>query len=181
MIVGHGARALIERGFQETGDPIEHDRLNDLVARFIDYYAAHIADASAPFPGTIEMLDSLAAGGARLAILTNKYEALTLQLLRTLELEQRFATIVGADTLATRKPDAQSFIETVRRAGGTLRRSLMVGDSPTDVATARAAKVPIVAVTFGYTPVPPIEFGADALVERFDQLEAVLGGLLPDA
>jgi phosphoglycolate phosphatase len=179
MIVGHGARALIERGFAETGDAVPPERLSGLVTRFVDYYSAHIAEGTRPFPGVEAALARLAAEGAQLAVLTNKFEGLAVQVIRTLRLEAHFATIVGADTLAVRKPDPESYFETVRRAGGIAGRSVMVGDSPTDVATARAAQVPMIGVTFGYTPVPPTEFGADALIDHFDALDDALGALLP--
>jgi phosphoglycolate phosphatase len=179
MLVGHGARVLIERGFAETGEAVASDRLEALTQRFVDYYAAHIAVGTRPFPGAEAALQRLAAAGARLAVLTNKYEGLTLSVLKALGLTPYFAAIVGADTLAVRKPDPQSYIETVARAGGRVNRSVMVGDSPTDIATARAAKVPVIGVTFGYTPVPPTTFGADALIAHFDELDAALGALLP--
>jgi phosphoglycolate phosphatase len=179
MLVGHGARALIERGFEVTGDPVPVERIGDLLARFIAYYEQHIADETRPFPGTEAALERLLAKGARLAVLTNKLEGLTLSVLRALDLTRHFTTIVGADTLAVKKPDPESYCETVRRAGGLLGRSVMVGDSPTDIATARAAHVPVVGVTFGYTPVAPAELGADVLISHFDDLEAALGALLP--
>jgi phosphoglycolate phosphatase len=179
MLVGHGAKVLIERGFAETGEPVDPDRLDLLVDRFVSYYAAHIAEDSRVFPGVREALERLEAAGARLAVCTNKHEVLALSVLQALDLTQPFSAIIGADTLPIRKPDPAVYHETVRRAGGHPDAfTVMIGDSPTDAATARAAQVPFIAVTFGYTPVPPAELGADVLIEHFDALDGALDQLL---
>jgi phosphoglycolate phosphatase len=180
MIVGHGAPALIERGFMETGDPVAPEAVTPLVERFVSYYAAHIADDSAVFPGARDALDRLAEAGAALAICTNKYEGLARSLLKALDLTGYFAAITGADTYPVKKPDPKTYHETVRRAQGGRPPgfSVMIGDSPTDIATARAAGVPCIGVTFGYTPVPPCELGADVLIEHFDALDGALAQLL---
>jgi phosphoglycolate phosphatase len=174
MIVGHGARALIERGFTETGEPVLPETLNGLVDRFVRYYAAHIADDSAVFPGVREALGRLKDAGAALAVCTNKPEGLARALLDAVDLTAYFAAVTGGDTLAVKKPDPAIYRETIRRAGKADGMSVMVGDSPTDVATARAAGVAVIAVTFGYTPVPPSALGADRLIGHFDELDAAL-------
>lgn len=178
MLVGHGARALIERGFAETGDPVRGDELPELVAQFVDYYAAHIAERSTIFPGALGALSQLQAWNINLAVCTNKFEGLAVKLLQTIGLGRFFPVIVGGDTLASKKPDPAVYHETVRRAGGVSSHSLMVGDSPTDAATAKGAGVPFLAVSFGYTPVPPTELGADFLIDRYDQLIKAIEPLL---
>ena len=97
------------------------------------------------------------------------------QLLRSLSLDHRFAAITGWDTFPVRKPDPEHLRGTVRMAGGDLARSVMVGDSETDIATARAAGVPVIAVTFGYTHEPVQAFGPDATIDHYRELVAAIG------
>ncbi len=110
---------------------------------------------------------------------TNKLEWLSKRLLDALELSDRFAAICGQDTFGVQKPDPQIFHATVRRAGGAPDRAIMVGDSLTDIRTARAAQVPIVAVDFGYTDVPIANLDPDFVISSFAQLPAIVDDLGP--
>lgn len=169
-MVGHGARVLIERGLaanETRRSSAEVDRLFD---DYIAHYSAHIADASLPFPGVPEALDHFTREGWGLAVCTNKLEHLSVKLLEELGLAGRFDAICGADTFAVRKPDPMALTETIRRAGGAPQGAVMVGDSKTDIDTAIAASIPVVAVDFGYTSVPVNELGPDIVISHFDQL-----------
>jgi phosphoglycolate phosphatase len=169
-MVGNGARALLDLALRANGLLPEPERLDNLVAEFIAHYSNRIADLSRPFPGAEEALDRFAAAGWLLAVCTNKFESLSRQLLARLELDKRFAVIAGQDTFGVRKPDPRHLLETIRAAGGRPERAVMVGDSDVDVATARAANVPIVAVTFGYSPIPADKLGADRVIGHFNEL-----------
>ena len=176
-LVGRGARALIERGFAQAGRTPDPARAPQLVERFIDIYLGRIAQESAPFEGLAPALDRLSEAGARLAVCTNKRTDLSLALLGGLGLTQRFEAIIGADQ-AAQKPDPRLLFLAIERAGGRPERALFVGDSLIDLATARAAKVPIVGVSFGYSE-PPLQAGDfDALIDRFADLPAVAARLL---
>jgi phosphoglycolate phosphatase len=150
------------------------DEIDRLFAEYLDIYVAHIADRSRPFPGLEAALDTLAAQGCRLAVCTNKLEWLSVRLLNTLGLTPRFAAICGQDTFAMRKPDPDMLRLTIGRAGGDTGHAVMVGDSMTDVATAQAAGVPVIAVDFGYSDITPAELGADRLISHFDALPAAV-------
>jgi phosphoglycolate phosphatase len=178
-LVGGGARKMIERGLQAEGRGARSADIERLFPAFIEHYEAHIADASRPFPHLEDALDQLARGGATLAVCTNKLEGLARKLLIELGLHTRFATICGQDTFSVQKPDPEMLRRTIARAGGTLDRAVMVGDSMTDVATARAASVPVIAVDFGYTDIPPSELGADHLISRFTELIPAVEALFP--
>ena len=175
-MIGGGARAMIERGLLADGRPPEQS-IDRLVADFIDLYASQIAERSQPFPQLEAVLDELAARGCKLAACTNKLEWLSVRLLTKLRLAGRFAAICGQDTFGVQKPHPDALLGTLRRAGGRAERAVMVGDSQTDIATARAALVPVVAVDFGYTETPPAEFGADRLISHFDALPAAVRSL----
>ncbi len=177
-MVGHGARALIERGLAANGVTRDAATVERLFDTYIAYYAAHIADTSRPFDGVIAALDHFAAEGWLLAVCTNKLEGLSMLLLDALDLSDRFVAICGADTFAARKPDPLALTETIRRAGGDPRRAVMIGDSKTDIDTAKAASVPVVAVDFGYTPVPVTELGPDIVISHFDQLAEAVATVL---
>jgi phosphoglycolate phosphatase len=177
-VIGHGARAMLSRGFDAAGEvptPVEMDRLFD---RFIDLYVARIAAESRPYPGVEDALDSLAAAGARLAVCTNKRTDLSLMLLGALGLKDRFAAIVGPDLAGARKPDPKHLLAAIAAAGGEARRALMVGDSRTDLDAARAAGTPVALVTFGYTETPAADLQPDALIDRFADLPAAAMRLL---
>ena len=175
-LVGRGSRAMIERGFAEAGRALTQAEAPGLVARFIAIYLARIAEESRPFPGCLDALDVLAAAGARLAVCTNKRTDLSVALLKALGIDHRFAAIVGADSAPAAKPDPRHILHTVEAAGGG--RGLMVGDSNNDIDAARAAGLPCVAVTFGYTEIPAAELGADVVIDHYNLLPEAVQRLL---
>jgi phosphoglycolate phosphatase len=177
-LVGGGARLMIERGLTKHGAKFTPEDIERLFQRFLAHYDMHIADHSRPFPGAHKMLEELAAGGARLVVCTNKLERFSVKLLNEMGLAHFFSVIAGADTFAARKPDPLHILHAVKRAGGDARHAVMVGDSRIDVAAARAAKVPVVAVSFGYSDVPPAELSADRVVDRLAEVPAAVAALL---
>jgi phosphoglycolate phosphatase len=176
--VGQGARALIERGAALSGVAFSADRLDQLTQAFVEFYRADIARESALFPGAAEALDSLAALGAKFAICTNKRTDLSLQLLEALGMGDAFSAVVGADAVAERKPHPDHYRAAVTRAGGVVRRSLMIGDTLADVAAARGAGAPVAVVTFGYCEGEHDKLGADVLLDRFSELTPACRRLL---
>ena len=177
-MIGAGVKPLLQRALASKGLQFAPDEIDRLYDEYLAVYAAHIADRSQPFPGMEAALDALAADGCILAVCTNKLEWLSVRLLDKLGLSPRFAAICGQDTFAMRKPDPEMLRLTIAKAGGDVARAVMVGDSMTDVATARAARIPVIAVDFGYTEIPPSELGADRLIGHFDALMAAIKGLL---
>jgi phosphoglycolate phosphatase len=177
-LIGHGARRLIERGFAAAGAPLSAELTADLFNRFLAHYFDHIADESRPFPGCEAALGQLRDAGATLAVCTNKPTDLSIALLEALGLASLFAAIVGPEAAAAPKPDARHLQAAVAAAGGTMGRALMVGDAATDAGAARAAGVPLILVSFGYTETPAAELGPDVLIHHFDDLPAAGGRLL---
>jgi phosphoglycolate phosphatase len=178
MISG-GARRMIESGLQPDGRTLSAGAVDRMFADFIAYYADHIADRSQPFPGLDAALDQLATRGCRLAVCTNKLEGLSRRLLEALGLARRFAAICGQDTFGIHKPDPEILRRTILAAGGDGGNAVMVGDSGIDIATARAAGIPIVAVDFGYSETPVKDLEPDRLIGHFDQLVAAVMELAP--
>jgi len=170
-LIGHGGRALLRRGLAASGESTE-DLVEQGYPILLEHYAAHICDGTRPFPGIEKALDDIERAGARLAVCTNKPEALTVKLLAALGWRDRFAAMVGGDTLPVRKPDPAPLREAIARAGGG--RAALVGDSIVDAETARAAGVPFVAVSFGFSDRPVEALGADALIDDYGGLIAAL-------
>lgn len=166
-MVGHGVRALLRQGLEATGT-CDETLIDAGFPVFLAYYSTHIADHSRPFPGVDAALDALAAQGVTLALCTNKLESLATELVNALGWQNRFAAIVGGDTLPVRKPDPAPLFEAIARAGGG--RAAFVGDSITDTDTARAAGLPCIAVTFGFRDRPADDLGATLLIDHFDEL-----------
>jgi phosphoglycolate phosphatase len=177
-MVGLGGRALIRRGFAATGEPVEEDQIENLFRLFLDFYAANIAIESTLYPGTKRLLDLCKDRQIRLGICTNKPESLSRALIGGLGLSGYFGAIVGMDTISIAKPDPRIYGETLRRLDVNGGRTVMIGDSETDVLTARAAGVPMIAVTFGYTPKPVKEFAPDYLVDHYDEMWPVIERVL---
>lgn len=179
-MVGQGARVLIERAAGLSGVTFSAPRLDQLTQAFIEFYRADIARLSQPFPGAVDAMDALAAHGAKLAVCTNKRTDLSVQLLDALNLSQRFSAIVGADAVTQRKPHPEHYQAAVTRVGGTVRRSVMVGDTAADVGAARGANAPVVVVRFGYCDIDAERLGADVLIDRFSELAPVCRRLLAE-
>ena len=173
-MVGDGATELVRRAFAATGAALAPEAERATVDRYIDLYAEHPAARSAFYPGVPETLDALAAAGHRMALCTNKPERVMRPLLDILGLAGRFEVILGAGVLAARKPDPAPVRWVLERLGVPPARALMVGDSRADVLSAQAAGVRVVAVSYGYTKLPATELGADAVIDRFDELPGVV-------
>jgi len=179
-LIGGGARMMIARGIEAEGRALAAADLDRLFAEFIAYYTDHIADRSRPFPGVIDALDVLVGRGFSFAVCTNKLERLSVLLLEKLGLVHRFAAIAGQDTFGIQKPDPDILRRTIAAAGGDTRRAIMIGDSLTDIRTARAAGVPVIAVDFGYSDKPVSEFAPDRVIGHFSQLPAAISSISPD-
>jgi phosphoglycolate phosphatase len=170
-MVGHGARALLQRGLAATGE-VSEALIEQGFPIFLAHYEAHIADRSRPFPGVEQALAALEAQGIALAVCTNKLETLTHKFIAAIGWEGRFAAIVGGDTLAVRKPDPAPLLEAIARAGGG--PAAFVGDSITDTDTAKAAAIPCIALSFGFADRPAGELGADRVIDHWDELVQTL-------
>ena len=176
-MIGGGARTLIERGLQAEGRPGTAAEVDRLYKDFVAHYGDHLADRSRPFPGVVAAIEQLSAVGCRFAVCTNKLEWLSVRLLDALGISRHFAAICGQDTFGVQKPDPQILLQTIRKAGGQSSRAVMVGDSITDIEVARAARVPVIAVDFGYTETPVSALDPDVIIGDFGNLPAAVGRL----
>ncbi|MBN8528776.1 MAG: HAD-IA family hydrolase [Caulobacterales bacterium] len=179
-LIGGGARALLTHGFALAGAPPEQANDPALYDAFIADYIDHIADHSQPFEGCIETLDRLAARGATLVVVTNKRSDLSELLLDRLDLTRRFAAVVGPDRVSAKKPSGAHLIEAVRLVGGDPARAIMIGDAQPDIGCARDAGLPVIGVTFGYTPTPIEDLLPDVIVDAFADIEEAVDMIVVD-
>ena len=169
-LIGGGARRMLERAMEVTGGALPEAEFEAAYGELQVHYAEHIADNTVPYPGCLDALDALLERGCQLAVITNKIEINSRLLLDALGMTGRFAAILGGDTLGPgRAKPAPDMIDTaiLLCGGGAFA---MVGDSSYDVRAARNARVPVVALSFGYNDLPVADLGADAVIDHFDEL-----------
>ncbi len=178
LLVGHGARPMIEGALRLTGGLATDADIDGFRARYLAHYAADPVACTEVYPGVRQVLDDLRAAGVVLGICSNKPSIMVGKVLDALGMVPLFAGITGGDDVERGKPHADHLRETLRRMRVGAERVVMVGDSGTDVAAARNAGMPVVVVEFGYCERPATQLGADAVIGHFDQLLPVLARLV---
>ncbi len=172
-MVGGGAKHMLAQGLKATGG-CPPEEFSALYEHMLGFYGAHLSVHTRPFHGAVVALDQLDAMGVKTAVVTNKFERFALHLLGDLGLRDRFACVIGGDTLGPglSKPHRAPIDEMVKRCGGDGGRSraAFVGDSSYDILAARNAGIPAIAVSFGFLTGPVEDMGADAVIDLFDDL-----------
>ena len=171
-----GGRAMLRLGFQRLGTG--EDLIDGQYPHLLEHYRQAIAVHSKMYPGAVEAVEKLRRDGYKVAICTNKPEALAEDLMSELGVRDLFHALLGADSLPVRKPDPTHHIETVLRAGGSVERSLLVGDTKTDIDTSRAAGVPSVLVTFGPGDEAVKDLKPDAFLSSYNDLSSIVTRLI---
>ncbi|TCR64793.1 phosphoglycolate phosphatase [Bosea sp. BK604] len=177
-LVGAGARALIERGFRVSGRPLDSETLERLFEEFLLIYADNVAPNSYLFDGVLDALDTLAQDGFTLAVCTNKPILHTRLILDHFGISSRFAAVAGRDSYPYFKPDPRHLTGVIEQAKADPARAVMIGDSRTDIATAKAAGIPSICVPFGYTDVPIETLSPDLVIQHFDELPGAVRKML---
>lgn len=177
--VGYGSRKLITEAFKRADQPIATDRIDSLQKDFLRLYAEDIARLSRPFPGVIDGLKSLKTQGAYISVCTNKPGHLARSLIKTLNMEKLFIRVVGYDDVPHKKPNPAHIFRTVGHRHA--HPIVMIGDSLPDILAAKNAKVPSIAVSYGYSTIPAKKLGADAVIRNFRDLPSALDCVLKTA
>jgi len=170
-MVGRGSKALIERSFSRENITLEQRDADDLVAAFIEIYQSDIAAQSRIFPDVEDTLLAMMGAGATLSVCTNKPSSLSDHLLETLGLTRYFTRIIGPERTEAKKP-AADHVQTALGSGHGV--SAMVGDSSPDVDAARAAGVPSIILSYGYSEKPASSLGADRVIHSFSDVPKTL-------
>ncbi len=174
----HGGRAMLRLGYERTGRAWTETDVDADYPVLLDAYRQAIAVHTTLYPGAMEAVEALKREGYAVSICTNKPAALAEELLQRLGVRDAFGAMIGADTLATRKPDAAPYVAAVERAGGVVGRSMLVGDTETDRKTGLAVGVPVALVTFGPEGAGVARLAPEALLDHFDQLPEIAGRLV---
>ncbi|MFK7838142.1 MAG: HAD-IA family hydrolase [Sulfitobacter sp.] len=176
-----GGRAMLRLGMERLGRPEDEATIDACYPKLLAAYAEDIDRHSVLYPGAMEAVGTLKSAGYGVAICTNKPEGLADTLLTRMGVRDAFDAMLGADTLAVRKPDPEHLFETARRAGGHPEKCVLIGDSDTDRNTARAAGVPCVLVTFGPAGGDMAALEPEALLDHYDDLHGIVVDLIGEA
>ena len=171
-LAGKGAWVMMQRSFKEE---IKDEKIKkEMTKEFLNYYAKNIDQNSRPLKGTINFLNWAKNENISMAVCTNKQERLAVDLLKKLNMYKYFEYVAGSDTFSFNKPDPRHLTDVVEIIGGDLKKTIMVGDSEVDAASAHNAKLPFVLVKDGYTEKTDKEIKHDALISDFTDFEKVI-------
>lgn len=173
-----GGWAMLRLGMQRLGRAQDDALIDQYYPFLLKAYAQDIDTHTVLYPGAMDAVEALKIAGYRVAICTNKPEELAHTLLTRLGVRNAFAAMLGADSLAVRKPDPEHLFETARRAGGDPAQCCLVGDTDTDRKTAAAAGVPCILVTFGPSGEDMAALNPEALLEDFAHLPSLVPTLI---
>lgn len=173
-----GGKAMLTLGLERSGR-YSAELVEQWYPELLNAYGDALDTHTVMYPGAMEAVEMLKTNGMAVGICTNKPQALAETLMTRLGVRAAFGSLVGADTLPTRKPDAAPYIAAVERAGGKVARSCLIGDTITDRDTARAARVACVLVGFGPSGEDMAALEPDAIIQHFDELPDVAARLLP--
>lgn len=174
-MIGKGVAFLVEEAFEATGG--KPDDFEAALAHFIDVYNNAPIDETPVYEGVPETLARLHEAGHVMAICTNKLYAPTVKILEGLDFIRYFTVVTGGDSFPVRKPDPGHLLGVLERLGVGREDAIMIGDSPNDIGCAIAAGVRSIAVSYGYSRVPPAELGANLLIDRFCDLPDAIARL----
>jgi len=173
-MVGNGVEKLVERGFAAHGREVAGDELASMTKLFMSLYEPRATLRTRLYAGVAATLQSLRSEGVSLAVLTNKPSEPTRLILEGLRVADCFRTVVAGDSGLPKKPDPAVIHAALEALGASAEEALMVGDSPADVGAARAAGIPVIVVSYGYTKVPAEELGADHVVDSLTEIAAAI-------
>jgi phosphoglycolate phosphatase len=171
---GTGGRGMLKHYCNLRGIDLIEPQILAIIATFLGHYEAAMPGTSSVYDGALELVISLRAAGFKTAICTNKPQKLADRLLEQLDIAQHFDAICGADYFPFKKPDPKHLIGTIDFAAGNRERAVMFGDSQTDFDTAVAANIPVVGVTFGYSPVPVTNFKLTKIIESYSEIDVAM-------
>ncbi len=175
--MGYGIVVLLEHALESTGGLPEPDEFESYVARGIELFYTHHLELTRPFPGVIDTLTALQEQAVRFGLCTNKPHDAALETLEALGLAPFFGAVVGRGEASAQKPDGAHVHAVIDRLGADAGRAVMIGDTETDIGAARNARVPAIAVSYGYSRVPVSELGADVIIDDFTELPDALARL----
>ncbi|MGC6476521.1 MAG: HAD-IIIA family hydrolase [Parvibaculales bacterium] len=178
-MIGGGARVILERGLAFNHIKWDDEKLDTATEELVAYYYDHIADASHLFDGVQDCLQTIQQAGFGCAVVTNKRYGLAEKLLTALQIDGYFQTLIGGDSLPTRKPEPDMLQQAATDLDTPIANCLMIGDSEADTKAAQAAGMACLCVDFGYSRTPVTELGAQAIISHYDEFWPAAKRCLP--
>ena len=169
-MIGGGADVLLAEAFRHAGAEIDPKTLAACVKAFTSHYEGNSAVQTTVFPGALMALQTLSDKGIRMGVCTNKPHGIAVTILKALGLDKYFPVCIGKGERPYHKPDHRHYNCVVAALDVKPHQTLYVGDSETDVKTARNAGVPIILVSYGYSQKPAATLGADLLINHFSEI-----------
>ena len=171
-LAGRGAWIMMQRSFKEE---IKDEKLkNDMTKEFLNFYSKNIDSYSKPINGIENFLDWAKKNNISMAICTNKQERLAIDLIKKLKLNSFFEYIAGSDTFPFNKPDPRHLTNVIEILGGSLKKTIMVGDSEVDSQSAISADIPFILVENGYTEKNKNEIKHNESIKDFINFETII-------
>ncbi|MEI7599124.1 MAG: HAD family hydrolase [Aestuariivirga sp.] len=177
QLIGHGIANLVRNALKLRGESEDEGDIAIDLARFMDIYASRLTRLTRPYPGVVETLEVLKSQGWSMGVCTNKREKFATSIVEDLGLSRFFEVVSGPDTFGVGKPDPRQLSEMVKAAGGR-HPALFVGDSEVDVAAAKAAGMPVIALTYGYSKIPLDTLAPDALLSSFGDVPQAISEIM---
>jgi len=182
-LVGKGAKSLIGRSVwgqakKEFGKIDDDGIKKEMVTEFINYYGKNIANESKLINGVLDFLKWCKKNNISMGVCTNKPDYLAIDLLKKINVYNYFEYVAGSNTFDYRKPDPRHLTNMLEIMQGDLDKSLMIGDSETDSATAKAADIPFILLDNGYTEKKPCEIPHTHLIKDFVGIEKIISSYL---
>lgn len=150
-LLGNGIRDLIRQSFIDSGElPVTEELVDQAFKINMEYYQAHLADLTCPYPGVVEVLEELRARQVKMAVVTNKHSSAARKILTAVKLDKYFDLVAGDGENIPLKPAPDLLLHAVEKLGCCVEDTLMVGDNHTDLGAARRAGIKSVFITGGY-------------------------------
>jgi phosphoglycolate phosphatase len=180
-MIGDGVKSLLIRGLEASGGVPDDLDIEVLFLRYLARYTEDPVRRSRPYDGVVDTLEALQSAGIRMGVCTNKPQQASERLLARLGLDRYFGSVIGGDALPFKKPDPDHLLAVLGHLKAAPVRAALVGDSETDLLTAKSAGTASVLVSFGYTRIPAAQLGADHVIDRFADLIPALRLIGPAA
>jgi phosphoglycolate phosphatase len=173
-MIGEGAQAAVEQALIYRGLAADQAAVERLLHRFEPHYMKYSQAGSRVYPGGREVLAALTGTGIACGLCTNKPQFVTDVVMQVTGLDRFMGAVIGASDRRAKKPAPDMLLAAIAGLGHTAMDAVMVGDSIADFTTARAAKVPVILVDFGYSRKPVYDLGADAIISHLSELPKAL-------
>ena len=184
-LAGRGAQLMLARSIHDLAELSGKTKKTDVIVKemtrdFIDYYSKNIVKESTLKTGVLDFLSWCKNNSISMAVCTNKQEHLSIDLLKKIKIYDFFDYVAGGNSFNHNKPDPRHLTDTIEVINGEIKKTIMIGDSETDSASAKAANIPFVLIKDGYTEKTAQQIYHDHLVKNFIGLDKIIKKYLDD-